>query len=226
MNTKLYHFEKILLLLLNPVKGKICQGSFVNFVLAGAIIEDLINLKKVKIDKLKRDYVLELIDNSPIGNPILDQCLAKIDESSKTKKIGHWITKLANCKKIKNQILEELHFNGFLEKKESKVLFFFTQRTYPVINTNIAIELKESIEKQLIEDYKEDKEIIFYISLLFALNHLKKVIGKEKEKIYRKRIKEIAIGNTIGVEVKKVIDGVRAAIFVATIIPAITTATR
>jgi len=226
MKKELFNYEKITLLLLNAEKGKFYEGGLINYVFAGAIIRDLINLKKIQIEKQKKHNVLELIDNSTTKDEILDQCLEKIDESGKIKKLGYWISKLSNCKKIKKRILNGMHNKGLLEKNEKTVLFFFKQTYYSVTKTHIPIELKEKIKYKLMDELRDDYETVFFISLINCLNLMKQVIGKEDEKRYRKKIKALAKDNEIGIEVKKIIDGVRAAILIAAIMPAITSATR
>ncbi len=227
MNNQLYNFENLATLFINK-KGEIMGNSMLNYVLAGAILSDLILKQKIEITvKKKRHYIkiIDLTEESNLFNSVLEESLSVIN-SNKSKKLSTIISKIANIKKLKNKIFDNLEKKEVILKQSSSFLFFFTKYNYTVTNTQLIFDLKNRVVQQLQFGEKLSEEFKFYIAFINSIGLIKQVLEIKLDKTLKKQIKTITEENIIAKEVKQVIDGIRTAIITAIIIPIITSTTR
>ena len=135
MNTNsLYLFEDIMLLSLQDKEGTVGFGLNYHFALGGAILAELLLKKRIGVEESKKKKFVRLNDSTPIGDPLLDECLEKIRLVKKRATYQTWVSKFANMKDLKHRVANQLCMRGILKADEEKVLLLFTRRIYPEIN--------------------------------------------------------------------------------------------
>lgn len=224
MNSKLYLHEEILLLALNDEKGTIHPGASYHQALAGAIVAELMLSKRIQVEENKRKKII-VIDPTPIGDQLLDECLAKIQGAKRLSPIMTWIGRFSSIKQLKHRVAWGLVLKGILKAEEDCILFF--KRTlYPEVNPEPEQKLIGRLREAILTDIKEiDPRTVVLISLAKSTGLLKTVADKKEQKDRKKRIEALVNGEVVGKAAKEAIEAMQAAIMVATIMPAITAST-
>ena len=81
-----------------------------------------------------KPQLVGVIDQTPTGDPLLDELLQEILSAKKPKGLRHWVFAAANMPKLKHRVASQLCELGILRQDERKVLWFFTQNVYPEVN--------------------------------------------------------------------------------------------
>jgi len=219
-NLKLH--EEILLLSLRDKKGTFASTERLGFALGGAILAELLLLKKVEIDEVKKNKkLLNLVNSTPTGDPVLDECIEKVKKAKRRAQIRQWVIRFAQVKKLKHKIAEQLCRKSILRADEDKILLIFTRKIYPEINPIPERQLIDRIKRVILSDAPEiDPRTAIITALAFRTNLLKLVIDKQILKDRKKRLKQIAEGQVAAKATLEAIQAVQAAVLVTVIFPA------
>jgi len=118
--------------------------------------------------------------------------------------------------------------NGILTKKEDKFLWVIPNNKYPTKNTIPENDLRRRLESILEQDKIPEVEEIMLLSLIETCNLTRGVFGKEKAKLYKKKIKTLVdsalSSNLISTTVKEVHQIIMAMLIVLMTTPVIITA--
>ncbi len=85
----LFLHEEIMLLALRDDEGTIPIGSQHQFAIGGALIAELLLNNRVKIGEPAKKKMIDLVDATPLGDPILDECLEKATSQRTTVLEGY-----------------------------------------------------------------------------------------------------------------------------------------
>lgn len=222
----LHIYEEILLLALRDKKGTMLFGINYPQALAGALLAELLLLKKIEIETSRKRKFVRLVDQKSMGNALLDECVQKIASSKRRAQTQNWIMRFANISRLKHKAAQSLCRKRILKMEEDKVLLIFTRKTYPELNPKPEKRLMNKIQEAIFGNTKEiDPETVILISICNSTGILRQLFDKKKLKEKKTRIKEITSGNLIGKATKDAIEAMQAAIMVAAIIPAVTVVT-
>ena len=159
---------------------------------------------------------------APIGETVLDECLAMIRDSSKPKSAETWVGKFANLQELKHKTAASLCEMGILRADTGKVLLIFSWKIYPEINPEPERALIERLREAI---FVESEDVGPRTTVRLTLAHhaglLSVVFNKKDLKAKRKRIREIVEGNLVRDATKSAIAAVQAAVFVAAVRPAV-----
>lgn len=224
-NPNLHLYEEILLLALKDKTGSTHFGINYQFALAGAVVAELLLAKKISIQHEKKKKFVVATTTKTMGDPILDEALAKLRKARRREQVRTWVHRIANLPRLKNKAAESLVRKGVLRLEESKVLLIFTRRLYPEINPKPERALLSRMEDAIFTDKQElDPHTLVLISICESTGMLKPLFDRKKLKARKGRIKEIVSGNLVGQATKEAVEAMQAAVMVATIIPAVTVA--
>jgi len=218
--------DKLTLLALDDDKGTfITSPLYFTYSIAGAILLELNLRNKIEI----RDKKVIVKSKSRIGEPLLDKFLEHIMNSRKQKSLQHWVQTFGNKEReIKKETLNKLMSNGILTKKEDKFLWVIPNNKYPTKNTIPENDLRRRLESILEQDKIPEVEEIMLLSLIETCNLTRGVFGKEKAKLYKKKIKTLVdsalSSNLISTTVKEVHQIIMAMLIVLMTTPVIITA--
>jgi golgi phosphoprotein 3 len=215
-------YEETLLLALRNDKGTVAGGVMYEQAAGGAILAELILEHRVSPVTEGRSTYAVVADRTPLGDPILDECLKKIEAASRRKKLASWVGTFAGLKGLKHRVAAGLREKGVLREEEGRVLLLFTRRLYP--------ELDPAYEKAVVERLSEaifntGSVVDARTTVLAALAHhsglLKANLDRRRLKEHRQRLEAVIKGDAVGKATKQAIDAVHAAVMVAVIVPAI-----
>lgn len=189
--------EDILLLMLDDDTGEIANTDIlaIKYALGGAILMGLAVRSKIKSDSEK----LTVIDNSKTGIEILDKYLSIIANSENEESTIYWVNYLSNqSQEIKEKTLKMLVEKKILEEVESKVLWVFEKRRYPMIDDKEEKEVKKRIIDLLYSNEVPSHKDVVLISLVDTCGLFTSMLNhKEVEKL-SERISEIKSMDVIG----------------------------
>ena len=179
--------EEFMLLALHSDKGTVYQTASIalNLELAGALILELIYLKRLRV----RDHILSIVSDTATGNELLDESLQQISRMKPGKPIQYYTQKLSTqIKKLKHRLCDGLVAQCLLKKEEHPVLFFFRTYRYPVRKKKIKREILSRVQTTIRKRTVSDERTGYLVCLLNSCNLMKYIFPKEKFSFLKERI--------------------------------------
>ncbi|MBA7712135.1 hypothetical protein ES703_121105 [subsurface metagenome] len=223
--TNLFLHEEIMLLALRDEEGTIASGTMYQYAIGAAVLSELLLNKRIAVGESRRKKLVNLVSSQPLGEPLIDQCLEKISNAKRRASLQTWVSRFAGVKNLKHRVAQQLCERGILRASEDKILLLFTRKIYPEVNPEPERKLIERLRQAIFTDSRDiDPRTVVLVSLANSTGLLKVVFDKKKLKGRKARIKEIIDGEITGKAAKEAIEAMQAAVMVACIVPAITTA--
>lgn len=214
-------YEKAMLLILKDREGTVGVSMY-TYGLAGTLLAEL--FLEERLVASGKNSIVAVSDRSPVGDPLLDECLQLIGDSAKPRTAQHWVSTISGLKDLKDRIAQQLCRRGILCEDEDKVLFFFTRKIYPQVDPRPEQELIQELRNAIFSDAGE---VSGHTAALVAVGNstglLEANFSRRELKDRKQRIKEIANGDVSGPATAAVVGAVQTAIFVCCIMPAIIT---
>ena len=208
--------EELLLLALDDEKGTIIDKTSIKYGLVGALLMDLALANKIDTDLEN----LMTVDTSPTGDDILDDVLAQIAQSDKTRTTAYWLVRLSEgSSTIKERVLDRLIQKGILRREEQKILWVFARRRYPVMDDKEEKEVKTRIREVVLSDSIPDSRDVVLISLIKGCYLVDEIFSHEEIDAIRGRIGQIARMDLIGQTLSGIIESVTEAMTTAGMYP-------
>jgi len=206
--------EDLLLLLYDDESGKPIAGSpGLDYALAGAVLVELALIGKVDITSpggATRPGRLQILDDRPTGDPVLDDRLAFVAGKA-GKKPKDVIGNLS--KRLRDQLLTRLAERGVLTADHGRVLGLFPVTRWPATDARHETEVRARLDSALRIGTTPDERTGALIALLSALNVVPKVVRDAVDKrALRRRAKEIADSDWAADAVKKAVTEMQAAV--------------
>lgn len=218
----LYLYEEIMLLALRDDKGTLVT-SYVEQAVAGAVFAELLLARKVSVSEDKKKLI-EVKDSSPLGDPIIDECLALLNSQSKPISSGDLITKFGGIKELRHKVARQLCNRDILRAEQDKIMFIFTRRTYPEVNPEPEQAIIKRIHAAIFDSEDDiDPRTIVLISLAKSAGLLVQNFDAKAIRAKKDRIEQIVSGELAGESTREVISAYETAVLVATIIPTLVT---
>jgi len=218
--------EEILLLALRDEEGTVAAGSMYEYAIGGAILSELLLDKHISVDNSNKKKLINIDNTTPVGDPLIDECLQKISTAKRRASLTTWVTRFAHTKRLKHRVAEQLVKRGILRADEDKVLLIFSRKIYPEVNPVPERKLIERLRRAIFEDGEDfDSRTIVLLSLANSAELLRLTFDKKELKRRKKRIEQIVNGEIAGKAAKEAIEAIQAAIMVAAIMPAIISTT-
>lgn len=223
----LFLHEEVMLLALRDEKGTVESGAHYTHAIAGAVIAELLLNERIRIERPKKKKKLVVVSSATqLGDPLIDEILAKIDDSKKPRRIEEWVGRIAGTKNLKHRVAEQLCRRGILKVDQDKVLLIFNRTIYPEVDPRPENAIIERMRSAIFTELDDvDPRTAILISLANAADLLKYTFEKKKLKERKARIEAIANGDVVGQATKEAIQAMQAAVMVAVMIPAIVAAT-
>jgi hypothetical protein len=219
----LHLYEKFTLLALHDEKGTL-TSPFATYGMSAAIIAELLLEKRITVTDDRRKHV-SVVSRTQFGDVMLDEALNEITAGKKERSLTHWVTKLAGTREFHHRIAERLVNRGILTREEKKVLVF-NRRTYPTRNPAPEKALVDALRDAIFgEGADVPPRTAVMVSLANAAEFLPALFGRKEIRKQKARIQQVTNGELTGKATAEVIEAMRAAIIVATTVPAIVAAT-
>jgi hypothetical protein len=226
MQNTLFLHEEILLLALRDEEGTIASGTMYQYAIGAAVLAELLLSKRIEVDQSSKKKLVNLVSTSPLGEPLIDECLEKVGNAKRRAVLQTWVSRFASVKNLKHRVAQQLCKRGILRTDEDKILLLFTRKIYPEVNPGPERELIRRLEHAIFTDTRDiDPRAVVLLSLANSTGLLKIVFDKKKLKGRKARIKQIVNGEITGKAATEAIQAMQAAIMVAVIMPAVMTTT-
>ena len=223
---KLFLHEEIMLLAFRDQEGTVEIGSMYKYAIGGAILAELLLGNRIKVVATKRKKFVELISSKPFGDPVIDECIKKIQDSKRRASLETWVSRFTGVKDLKNRIAIQLCRRGILRADEDKVFLIFTRKIYPEVNPEPEKKLIGRLQVAIYTDAEQiDPRTVVLLALANSADLLKMSFDKKRLKERKKRIEKIINGDLTGHATKEAIEAMQAAVMVAVITPTIVTTT-
>jgi len=218
----LYLHEEIILLALEDKKGTVSSGSLHNFAVGGAVLAELLFEKRIDIEEAGKKKFARILSSTPVGEPLIDECLARVAGAKKRAQLQTWVSKFANLKNLKHRIAERLAGRGILRVDEDKVLGIFTRKVYPEVDPGPEKELIAKLREAIFSESSDiDPRAVVLLSLANSADLLKFIFPKKELKSRKARIEQVVNEEMTGKAAKEAIQAMQAAVMVACLMPAI-----
>lgn len=215
-----------MLLALRDEEGTIASGTMYQYAIGAALLAELLLSKRIEVEPSGKRKLVNLVSPSPLGEPLIDECLEKVSSAKRRAVLQTWVSRFAGVKNLKHRVAQQLCRRGILRADEDKVLLLFTRKIYPEVNPGPERELIGRLRYAIFTDTRDiDPRTVVLLSLANSTGLLKVVFDKKKLKGRKARIKQIVDGEITGKAATEAIQAMQAAIMVAVIMPAIMTTT-
>jgi Golgi phosphoprotein 3 len=223
MQNTLFLHEEILLLALRDEEGTIASGgTMYQYAIGAALLAELLLSKRITVDESSKKKLVNLVSTTPLGEPLIDECLEKVVNSKRRAVLQTWVSRFAGIKNLKHRVAQQLCRHGILRADEDKVLLLFTRKIYPEVNPGPERELIRRLEHAIFTDTRDiDPRTVVLLSLANSTGLLKIVFDKKKLKGRKARIKQIVDGEITGKAATEAIQAMQAAVMAACITPTI-----
>lgn len=216
-------YEEIMLLALRDEKGTIASGVWIDYAIAGAILAELMLEERVGVDdEGKRKKFARALSPRRTGDPLLDECLAKLRGAKRRATLTTWVSRFASVKKLRQRVADRLCRKGILRSDEDKVMMLFTRKIYPELDPVPEREIVARMRQAIFTRKRDiDPRTSILVSLASGSSILRVVFDKKKLKQQKDRIEEIQNGDLTRGATKAAVEAVQAAVLVAVIMPAV-----
>ena len=172
----------------------------------------------------RRKRLVTPADTTPIGDPVIDECLEKVLAAKKPATAQTWVSKFAGLKDLKHRVAEGLCDRGILAEQDAKVLLVFTRKTYPELDPAPEKELDQRLRSAIFTDNDDiETRTVVLASLANSAGVLKAVFDKKELKGRKDRIEQIVNGEVTGKATQEAIQAMQAAVMAATVMTTIIT---
>jgi len=213
----LFLHEEILLLALRDQEGTVVSGATYQFAIGGALLAELLFRNRVRLDGTSKKQLVEVVDAKPIGEDLLDECLAAVANAKRRATPQSWVERFARIKQLKHRLAEQLRERGIVGMNEDRILGIFKRTRYPEVDPRPERRLVDRLATAILFDAeKVDPRTVAVLSLAFYAGLLGAVVNKIQLRARKKRIKQIIDGDVAGTAVRKAIEAMQAAVIAAT----------
>jgi golgi phosphoprotein 3 len=224
-DSTLFIHEEVMLLALRNKQGTVAGGVMYAQAAGGAILAELLLRARLGAVREGRSTYVVVNDPTPVGDPLLDECLANVGEARRRGTLARWVQRFAGIRQLKDRVAAGLADKGVLRADEDKVLLIFTRRIYPELDPAVEQEIIERIRDAIDSDSRPvDPRTTVLIALAHHAGLLRANFDRKHLKARRARIDAIIRGDAIGQATREAIQAVQVAIMMATM-PAIITST-
>jgi hypothetical protein len=213
----LHLHEEILLLALHDRDGTVVSGAWYSQALAGALLAELVLRGRIRAQGERG--ALEVASTEPLGDPLLDDCLALLARTAQPKPMRWWLAKVSSWKALKQRAAESLCRKGILRSDTDKVLLFFERRVYPEVDPGPERALVERLRRVVFDDDENvDPRTVVLLSLAHQTNILQAVFERADLRRRKQRIERVVKGEATGEAAKQVLAELQTVLFLTTFI--------
>ena len=189
--------EALLLLALRDHKGGFRNSAALPGVLAAAILLELVQVGRIRVEKVKRSTIVRIIDQRMIGDPLLDQWLNEMRLTRKELPVTHWLTRIGQTRKLIDRIAERLWHAGLLRREERSFLMFDYQ-VYVLGYPERKKQLTDHIRRLVLEHGKADAADSALVALLSRSGLLAAYLSRRELRLGRIRVKQMVDAQPFG----------------------------
>ncbi len=187
------------------------SAHYLAYAFGGAILAELMMQGRLGISGSGRKARVTVLDPSATRSKLLDQCLDKVRNSRRPRRLSAWVTAFARTRKLKHEVAQPLCARGAVRPKDAQFLFIFRRRLYPLMDPGCRREIVERTWSAISDRNEIEPRTAVLVAIADSVHLLRPVFGGKRIKPHKKRIKEIARNNMIGVAVRQAVSAAAAA---------------
>jgi hypothetical protein len=212
----LYLHEQTLLLVLRDEEGTVeSKAGMYRIALGGALLSELLLTGRIAIEEGKKKLV-NVADATPLGEPVLDEALAKIAGAKRRRRASAWVSSLAGIKRLRHRIAVGLCRRGILKDSEDTVLLIFKRKAYPTIDPDPERRLVGEIRAAIVGGASTiDSRTAILVALAHATGSLRAHFDRSTLKQHKQRLEKITKGDLIGGAACEAVQAAQAAAMAA-----------
>lgn len=221
----LFLHEEVLLLVLRDREGTVEFGANYSHAMGGAILAELLLRERIGVEEDGKRKLATVLSDEPVGDAVIDECLDLVGKAKKPKTLQDWVAKFAYLKDLRHRVAHGLCTLGILRADQDKVLLLFTRKIYPEVDPVPEQEIIERLREAIFTDTEDlEARTVILLSLAKGAGLLGFTFDKKELKARKERIEQVVNGEVFGAATSAAIEALQAAVFVAVIVPSITTA--
>ncbi|SDT82662.1 Golgi phosphoprotein 3 (GPP34) [Streptomyces sp. TLI_053] len=205
--------EEIMLLSLDDESGQAKDRWTVGWIVAGGLLLELALAERVRVDGNR----VEVVDTSSTGDALLDDRLEAIAAwagSARAATVAAWLRK-DQLKSIE-ATLAGLCARGIVTEERHRALGLFPVRRFPEADGTVERELRERLNRVVLEDAEPDLRTAGLIGLLHGARLHRLAFPGEPRKRVEPRMAAVAEGQWAAEAVQDTIRATQVAIMAAT----------
>ena len=213
MPSTLFLHHEVLLLALHQTRGTIVRGTQYQYAIGGAVLAELLLNRRITVKQLRKQHIVEAVSTEPLGEPLVDRCLEKINSIRGSISLQTWISRVAGIKNLRDHVAQQLCKRDILKAGTSRVMLIFSRNTYPQVDPEPKRELVERLKGAIFTDAMHlDPRTIILLSITSGTGLLQAVFDREELSARQGRIEQIIGDEIVGKTVKEAIKAMRTAV--------------
>jgi len=205
-------FDELFLLSIDEENGTVVPSVVIplGYGLSGAMLAELVLLGRVKVKDSQR---LVIIDQTPVGDDLLDEVLQQIHEIEQPRKLIYWVKHFsAEPKKMRHRLIERLVGKGVLVQEEMHISWVVPYGDSPAQNASAKYLLKNRLRNMQLANQELELQELALLSLAKACSILKLIFTIDERKWARHRIYELMVKQALNNPVVQYIQEIEAAV--------------
>ncbi len=222
MSDQLLICEQLLLVIYDDQKGRTALfDSSPAAALSGAVVLDLIVSGKLT----EHDGKLAAHGSTP-SHPALAKVFQAVAQSSKPRKVSHWVSKYAQTGRTERTVAAGLAERGILREENRRILGLIPMTRYPQADPRPEQQLRKRLHAVLLEDAEPTEDEAMLVGVLKAGKLLNGLVPKDRRKQAAARAEVVAeAGKSVNAAVAKAIRDIETAITAGAVVAATGAAT-
>lgn len=174
-------------------KGMMALGRF---TFGGACLSALCLYDRLSVGPGKYGWV-EVVDRTPVGEPVLDDCLEQVVRARRRARAGKWVIRF-NDKEAYHRTAVGLCRSGVLRAAEVQTWLFFRRRVYEVVDPEPLSHLISRLRETVFDDASSpDHETRVLVTLAYVSDLLSAHFDKKQLRNRRRHLDGIAAGHPV-----------------------------
>lgn len=160
--------EELLLLALRDRKGTIHHRAAMHpYALAGGMLAELLLAGRIAIEE-GRKRLVDVVRAAPLGEPLLDECLAALVRAPRRRRLRSWVSRFARLRRLRERVALRLCARGILRESEERILWLFRRKVYPQRDPRCEQRLVERLRRAI---FTETRQVDARTVILAGLAH-------------------------------------------------------
>lgn len=215
-DTDLRLHEELLLIALHDDKGTIHhQAGMYQCALAAAILAELLLAERITVED-DRKRMVNVTSTRPIGDPLLDECLTRIETAKRRQRLQAWVQRVANTRQLRQRIAVGLCQRGVLREDEDRILWLFRRKLFPQRDPRHEKRIIERLRRAI---FTETRTVAPRTAVLIALANgsglLRIPFDRRELRARKQRLQRITEGQLLGRAMRDAIQAIQMVIIAA-----------
>jgi hypothetical protein len=190
-------YEELQLLAIHADKGIFIGSAADRLIpgLVGAVLAELAITGKICSSNNHR---LQVEEDNPTGEPILDSAISILKKSDKERKFGYWLNSLfPKPDKLHKKVTRSLVQKGLLTQEDDNLVWVIPAPIHPEINASAKYDVIQHLRGIVLAKEQASPREIAFLSLISACGLLDLVFLRDERKVASQYINELVVGEAM-----------------------------